>query len=600
MIAPSDGTIQWPVGRDLWYLVLLALLPILGYQFGVGNQIEQFSLVERVLDPGFIAGDFFVDSSVGFGPRFYFVRVVAALASVTSLPVAVLLLALVTNFALAVVTWAAARTLLSATRLGGALAATLAITNAGFALGLAAFLRFDSFQPANVAIALGLAGVLLLLTRGRGVACAVLFTLASMMHPLIGAELSALGFGSAIVIGPSDRRRHLVWPAGLTALLTVAVWAGPRLFFPAPAQPPADLFGIMATFRAPHHYLAGSFPVSHYLAFGVFLAGIVVLGRRHVRDRGWTTTTGALALMTLGVLLLCLGSAFFVDVRHVSLWVMAQPFRMLLLIKWIGYLLVGSFLADQIAEDQRSGWAIATAILLAPAEALGAIVLLAAGLALWPGDRPKRAGILLPIGCIALVLVAIPGLGAVNEAIRPVVALFALGMMFVARVRWAPIVATAAVAVLLLVVVANRSSGVRQLKAFRPTFSWSDVVTPAAEAARWARANTAEGSVWIIPPDVELFRLVAHRPVVVDFTSIPLSNRGMIEWRERMTAVYGEVQDGGFAGLRDMLQHYQAGDRDRLAQAARRYGATHAMLLAATPWPGKVLFQNASYKIVAL
>lgn len=599
-VAPSDGPIQWPVGRDLWFLVLLALLPILGYQFGVGNQIEQFSLVQRVLDPGFIRGDFFVDSSVGFGPRYYFVRVVAALASVTSVPAAVLLLALGANVALAVITWAAARTLLATSRLGGALAATLAITNPGFALGLAAFLRFDSFQPANLAVPLGLAGVLLLLTRGRAMGGAVLLTLASMMHPLIGAELAALGFVAAAVMGPRDRRRLLVLPAVLTILLTAAAWAGPRLLAPARAEPAADLFGIMATFRAPHHYLASTFPVTHYIAFGLFLVAVCLLGRRHIQTRGWTTSTGALAVMTLGVLLLCLGSAFFVDVRHSSLWVMAQPFRMLLLIKWVGYLVIGSFLADVMAEDRRTGWALATAVLLAPAEVQAVVILLAAGIAVCPMQLQQRARILFPIGLGVVVLLVIWRLGAENEAIRPLVALFALGMMFVARTKVAPILATAGVASLLLLAAANRSEGLLDLRAFRPTFSWSDVVTPAAEAARWARANTAESSVWVIPPEVEMFRLVAHRPVVVDFTSIPLSNGGMIAWRERMTAVYGEVRGGGFSGLREMQQRFRAGDGDGVAQAAQRFGATHALLYAETPWVGKVLFQNGMYKIVAL
>ena len=37
--------------RDLQYLLLIAALPVLGYHFGFGNQVEQLSLVARMDDP---------------------------------------------------------------------------------------------------------------------------------------------------------------------------------------------------------------------------------------------------------------------------------------------------------------------------------------------------------------------------------------------------------------------------------------------------------------------------------------------------------------------------------------------------------------------
>lgn len=597
---PGDRVIQWPARRELWFLALLALVPILGYQFGIGNQVEQFSLIERVLDPSFIPGDFFIDSSVGFGPRYYFVRVVAAVASATSVPVAVLLLAVASNFALAVVTFAAARTLLAASTLGGALAATFAITNAGFALGLAAFVRFDSFQPANLAVPLGLAGLLLILARSRLWLGVVFLTLSSMMHPLIGAEMAALVFVSAGLTGSRSERRELIPPAILGAFLIAAVWAGPGLLWPAPAEPAANLFDIMASFRAPHHYLARSFPIPHYLAFGLFLGAGWLLARRHLRDHGWTAGNRALALMALGVLALCVGSAYFVDLRHASLWVMAQPFRMLLLVKWIGFLLVGTVLARVIATDHRLGWTAATAVLLAPGEVLGAMLLLAAGITAWPPGARHRHRVALCFAFGAVALLAIWRLGTVTDVVRPGAAVIALAAFVTVRTRRGPILATLGLAVLLVIAVAHRSADTIPLKAFQPTFTWSDVVTPAADAARWARANTAEGSVWVIPPEIETFRLLAHRAVVVDFTSIPLSNGGMTAWRERITAVYGEVTEGGFAGLRQMQAHWRVMNPEGLARAASRFGATHALLYAETPWNGAVLFQNASYKIVAL
>ena len=79
--------IEW---RDLAFLGLVALLPLYAAQFGVGNQVEQFALIERIRDPLFARGDFYVDSAAHLGqPRYYYAAAMAWLADATSLAAAV-------------------------------------------------------------------------------------------------------------------------------------------------------------------------------------------------------------------------------------------------------------------------------------------------------------------------------------------------------------------------------------------------------------------------------------------------------------------------------------------------------------------------------
>src|SRR5215218_1103421 len=132
--------------RDITLLAVLTALPLLGYQFGVGNQVEQFPIVERLREPHFIAGDFYTDSAATFGPRYYYSLLLSVLTRIASLPVVVLLLTCAANLALVLVTFAAARTRLGATAAGAAIAAALAVANSSFPLGLAAYLRYESFQ----------------------------------------------------------------------------------------------------------------------------------------------------------------------------------------------------------------------------------------------------------------------------------------------------------------------------------------------------------------------------------------------------------------------------------------------------------------------
>ena len=48
-------------GRDVALFAVLTALPLLGYQFGMGNQVEQFPIIERFRDPNFLVGDFYTD-----------------------------------------------------------------------------------------------------------------------------------------------------------------------------------------------------------------------------------------------------------------------------------------------------------------------------------------------------------------------------------------------------------------------------------------------------------------------------------------------------------------------------------------------------------
>ncbi|WP_398286356.1 DUF6798 domain-containing protein [Sphingomonas daechungensis] len=102
------------------------------------------------------------------------------------------------------------------------------------------------------------------------------------------------------------------------------------------------------------------------------------------------------------------------------------------------------------------------------------------------------------------------------------------------------------------------------------------------------------------PPEFETFRLIAERPVVVDFTSIPLQELAMREWRRRIRDVYGDVPGGGFVAQHAMDANYRAMTREKAAQLSAEYRARFAVLDRETPWPGKPLYENGTYKAVSL
>jgi hypothetical protein len=134
----------------------------------------------------------------------------------------------------------------------------------------------------------------------------------------------------------------------------------------------------------------------------------------------------------------------------------------------------------------------------------------------------------------------------------------------------------------------------------KPTYQWADVEGDDADIARWVKANTPPGTVWITPPQFEAFRLLAERPIVVDWTSIPFQEDAMREWRRRIRVVYGDVPGGGFVALQGLERNYRTITPERLAQLSVEFDAPFAVIDRRTPWPGAILYENGAYKAVSL
>ncbi len=601
--------------NNLPLLAILAFLPLIGAQFGLGNQVEQFSLIARILNPDLMPGDLYVEEAIGFGPRFYYVHLMAAIVGVVGLPVAVHALSVLCNFGLAAVSYAAAGRLLGASQAGCALAAILAVTNAGFSLGFAGFLRFDSFQPASVAVPLGLIGFYLTL-RGQPVRAAGAFAAGSLMHPLIGVELAMFAYAAAamaVLIKPSPvgiMRGLLPLIAGgaLFGAFTLVAWGVPMVLTGGERMGNDEFFRTLIEFRAPHHYLGLDFHRIQWIFAAVFFAGIAVVYGLRVWSEGLSREVVALAMTIAIVVAVCLASLWFVDQVQSRLWATAQVFRITLVLKWAGFLILAWLLGEWIKRGGLAEIVLASIAVVATGDALSyvLVLVLAAKAAIelgrnWFPGRVMEGLIWLGLAVTAAISgYIIHRYGGDEGLVRAAVAMACAGLIFSPRLgRDAGTgLAVLLAAVVLVTTTLTRHEGLFGWDALKADFVWADRDDDATEIARAARQETRPDSVWLVPPDMEIFRVVAERTVVADFTSIPFPDMAMREWRQRIENLYSPGDKAGFAALREMRENYREGiDWDA---AAETYGATHAILYADTPWQGPVLAQNETYKIVPL
>ena len=630
--------------RDWGALFLVSLLPILGYEFGVGNQVEQFSLVQRILDPAFLSGDFYVNLASGFGPRFYYTHFVAALAVFLGLPASILLLTVFTNFGLAVLTFLTARRFLGSGPLAAIAASVLVITNSGFSLGLAGYIRFDSYQAASPAILLAFGGVYLLLA-GRPLLASLGFVIASLFHPLVGVETGVVALIAGLIVsgflgllapmrtnrtinvavkaGEATQYRSLavrvLAAAGIFIIAVIVLWGLPMAGAPRSYDGDAGYLDVLVRFRAPHHYLAASFPASHYLGFFAFLAAGVTMATAWWLHYGNRPPVWMLWLIVGGVLAACLGAAILVDGFGVLEAATAQPYRLLFLVKWVGFLFAGWQIGRWARDVDWLSMILIIGVVCATGEASGPVLVIALLVgALADHTKSKSAWRAVPLavifGLFSVWLIA--GYGNQKDLIRAGVAIIVVGLFYAdmigASATQKPTdqasravylhqgFAALFVALVLSFAVLNADARWLRWQGFQAAITDDKLQGDHRDIARWVRQHAPAHSIWIIPPNLDDFRLFARRSVVVDFTSVPFSGEGVLEWNERIRSLYGPVKSSGFRGLLEMMDNHEGTNAQRLGSAHVTFGASFAVLYRQTQWDGPVLYQNETYKAVAI
>jgi hypothetical protein len=506
------------------------------------------------------------------------------------------------------VAFSAVRSRFGAAAAGAATAAALAVANSSFALGLAGYVRFDSFQPASIAIVLSFAAFLWV-ADGKRYLAAVAFFLASLSHPLIGLEVAMIAYASCAIGDLVDRKppREILnyFPSGLLfCALFILAWVLPAMSSEQVRMSSEEFFSIIPAFRSPHHYLGTTFPFAHYRQVAAFAAAMAILAFQLRKDAGQFALGTRLMIATAIVICLCAASLVLVDGLHNRLATAAQIFRMLMVVKWAGFLLFGAAAGRWLSSGRPLLMAAPFLVLIATGEAqpyvmLWATLLVLAVERLRPGKLIEAA---VAAGLAVLTLYLMMTIGGREEAVRAVLGAIAIGLLYLSPLA-VPVAAASAAALTGAVIalgLLNQKLQFTDQKVFNPTYSWSDIKTDDADVARWAKAHTPPGSVWITPPKFEAFRLIAARPVVVDFTCIPLQEGPMREWRRRIRDVYGDVSGGGRLAEAGMKQNYRAVTREKMTQLSNEYRARFAVLNRETPWPGPILYENGTYKAVSL
>ena len=70
----------------------------------------------------------------------------------------------------------------------------------------------------------------------------------------------------------------------------------------------------------------------------------------------------------------------------------------------------------------------------------------------------------------------------------------------------------------------------------------------------FVRSTVARGDVYVVPPELERFRLRTGAPVLADFKSHPYKDREVLEWFTRLRLVEAFYASGGNCAILDALE----------------------------------------------
>lgn len=113
---------------------------------------------------------------------------------------------------------------------------------------------------------------------------------------------------------------------------------------------------------------------------------------------------------------------------------------------------------------------------------------------------------------------------------------------------------------------------------------------PASPMMRFVAETKARGHVYLIPVDLDRFRIRTGAPILVDWKAVPLKDVEVIEWRRRLELA---------------LRFYDARADDAcalLSKISKDYAITHVVLASRQPLPGCVrqLYDDGHYRVYRL
>ena len=572
----TDTARSRPPAALIWALCLLAglLVGVSGFSAD-SNHPTYLPPGLRLADPGFLAGDWWLNSARHYHLAFF--RLVALLARFGVLEVG---LAVLNVLAVAAAMFGCYRIVrhFRAERPLAALVLVIALTLAsyGFCTVGSAFLFTPSLQPSTVATSTTILAMAAFLERRLG-PCGLWLGVAGLFHAnFLVVNLAAFGLAYALAEGLAVGRSRwrelgrrevmlgalrLLGPSLAVAAITLPLILSIQAEQVSPAVA-ARADWIFFHFAVPFHYWPRGWLVRFLPFLGLQALGLVWTARA-VPDEGARRVV--LALQIAFAAMIWTASAlttlvFIPAVSRLFVWRLA-PFALLLaaLLAVVGMLRV-------VAGGERDAVRLRLSLYALPLIAVGGAPLVGQ----WLPTRPVQPMLVIWAGLLGWAMLH----QRAAAAPKFVLPLSCAALVFGALTQPSP----------------------------EPRYSLL-TETPGqreqAELFAFVASTTPQSAQFLIPPTLDQFRLRTGRAVVVDLKALPLNRSGVAEWYRRLEDLSGTRNPVDPA---EVALGYATLDTARLERLRVQYGISYAVLrqpnaLQAPGW--HEVFRNGGFRVLA-
>lgn len=569
------------------------LTSLIAYKFGYSDHIEQFPYLFREMDGSFLTQDFFTNAGEGFGPRTYYNKLIAFLANGLTFPLSLLMLTLLSNIGIGLVTYFAAKDLFPRDQLVGLVAAGLSLGAMTAGLGYGYTLYDTYLTPGLLATPFMLTGIYFG-WKGKFWQSALVLGTCSLIHVLIGLETGLLVLGALSLTAIRDKKFKQLFPQLLLAGIILLVFALFSLIphFQQTTGIDDQLFiEIVAFFRHPHHYVPSHFLLQQplpkivldlsFIVFGIVICWVmkgelVALGSKYAH-----------IVILFGLLgIACLFGWIFVEFIPLKLIVIAQPFRLLQIAKWLAQLILSGYISMFFTAGlSNQGGLMLLASAVSPT-ALGTLLIL-------EKIREKYQVSLISVFVLMSYAVLIFwGNDYFLSILLVAITTISILLFQVQAGKWLWLLPVVFGGIFLLKSISPTTSG-KYAGLFSIPYKTIQVQEEEKALMGFIDQRTPSKSILIVPPDLGITRIAARRAIVVDWKAFPFDELAMKEWFERVKDLYGE-------NPKEKETFYKNLGDEKLLELAQKYGADYAVIFRETNTRFEVVFESPKYRVVKI
>lgn len=598
----------------------LALTSVLanGYLFGVSDHNEQLPIIKRILDPSFLQKDWFVNWNSQFNARSFYNLVLVGL----SFPFRSLDAAFVVVYLAALVILCVAVCLLATaiwSDLGVGLAAALIVLyNRLGSLGASQFV-IPILVPSFLAFCLVSLSAYWLYRR-HYIRSTVLLALTGLLHPLIGPESAMLLGGATFLSLSQSERRGLLHRlflffvvTGLPAAVGFVAMSGEAI------ANQVDVVRILAWVRHPWHYVPSTWDQDLWINFAAFVL-LVMTARARVPRSAF------LDWLIVGVSGFCAFGILALVWEPLSTTVKLQPFRMTVLLQWIGALYLARYCWEWLRDRRWTSRIVGGALLVGlclsqklsvefPHWLVATVVLTELiRYALGRSGYTEKLHWLLAIPALGLVVRMSTELLSVDWSALwvyivivgvNIATVWLSGMLAASYKRYRAVTVTSvALSMFALAILGSTWNGIGLPAWLSPVADGLEMHLEYHgdfdQLALWVRANTPHDAVFVAPPYLQSFRLMAERAIVVDFKTFPFKDQAILEWRDRIADLAGGRDLSlGYSWHSQLRGAYLSMNREQFVELARKYDADYIVVERGQDLGFPLVYRNESFHLYA-